>query len=79
MSGFTSAAAIIIGFSQLKHLLGLQLPKTESFPELLQEIWQHLPQSNSITLILGLTSLVVLLVFNHQLQPLLKKQGLPPN
>ncbi|MGR3278777.1 SulP family inorganic anion transporter [Acaryochloris marina NIES-2412] len=79
ISGFTSAAAIIIGFSQLKHLLGLQLPKTESFPELLQEIWQHLPQRNSITLILGLTSLVVLLVINHQLQPLLEKLGIPQN
>ncbi|UJB72635.1 solute carrier family 26 protein (plasmid) [Acaryochloris sp. 'Moss Beach'] len=79
ISGFTSAAAIIIGFSQLKHLLGLQLPQTESFPELLQEIWKHLPQSNGIILILGLTSIVVLLVFNHQLQPLLKKQGIPSN
>lgn len=79
ISGFTSAAAIIIGFSQLKHLLGLQLPQTESFSELLQEIWQHLSQSNGIILILGLTSIVVLLFFNHQLQPLLEKQGIPSN
>ena len=27
VSGFTSAAALIIGFSQLKHLLGISLPK----------------------------------------------------
>jgi SulP family sulfate permease len=42
ISGFTSAAAIVIGFSQLKHLLGLMIPRTEHFYELLLYAGQHL-------------------------------------
>jgi SulP family sulfate permease len=35
ISGFTSAAAIIIGLSQLKHLLRINLPQTEHVYEIL--------------------------------------------
>jgi len=31
--GFTAAAAIIIGFSQVKHLLGIKIPRTDHFYE----------------------------------------------
>ncbi|MGA0312302.1 MAG: SulP family inorganic anion transporter, partial [Ilumatobacteraceae bacterium] len=31
--GFTAAAAIIIGFSQVKHLLGVSVPRTDHFHE----------------------------------------------
>jgi SulP family sulfate permease len=30
LSGFTSAAAVVIGPSQLKHLLGIKIPNIES-------------------------------------------------
>ena len=33
LAGFTSAAAIVIGFSQLKHLMGVNIPRTEYFYE----------------------------------------------
>ncbi|MCS4121913.1 MFS superfamily sulfate permease-like transporter [Salinibacter ruber] len=35
LSGFTSAAALIIGFSQLKHLLGIDLPRSNYIHEIL--------------------------------------------
>ncbi len=35
ISGFTSAAAIVIGLSQLKHLLGINMPKGEHLHEIL--------------------------------------------
>jgi SulP family sulfate permease len=42
LAGFISAAAIVIGFSQLKHLLGLAIPRTEQFYELVLYAAEHL-------------------------------------
>ncbi len=36
--GFTAAAAIIIGFSQVKHLLGVSVPRTDHFHETVTEV-----------------------------------------
>jgi SulP family sulfate permease len=38
LSGFTSAAAIIIGLSQLKHILGIDLVQTNQIHVLLSEV-----------------------------------------
>jgi sulfate permease, SulP family len=65
ISGFTSAAAIVIGLSQLKHLLGIPLASTHNVFELL---WNALPQmsdSNPATLALGLSSIVILILFRR--------------
>ncbi|MEZ4951066.1 MAG: SulP family inorganic anion transporter [Saprospiraceae bacterium] len=35
ISGFTSAAALIIGLSQLKHLLGVDIPRSHYIHEIL--------------------------------------------
>ncbi|MEX1216675.1 SulP family inorganic anion transporter [Saccharospirillum sp.] len=61
ISGFTSAAALIIGFSQLKHLVGLPLPRTENIAETL---WLTLTQVNAmdpIALAIGVGGIVLLL------------------
>ncbi|OIP71576.1 MAG: sodium-independent anion transporter [Oscillatoriales cyanobacterium CG2_30_44_21] len=75
VSGFISGAAIIIGFSQVKHLLGLKIPSTESFIELLTLIFGKITEVNWITLSLGLTSTGILLYFNQPLVKLLKRNG----
>jgi len=75
ISGFISGAAIIIGFSQVKHLLGLKIPSTESFIELLTLIVSKISEINWITLGLGLTSIGILLYFNQPLVNQLKRQG----
>ena len=75
ISGFISGAAIIIGFSQVKHLLGLKIPSTESFIELLTLIASKITAINWVTLSLGLTSVGILLYFNQPLVKLLKRQG----
>ncbi|ADC50745.1 sulfate transporter family protein [Alkalihalophilus pseudofirmus OF4] len=62
ISGFTSAAAIVIGFSQLKHLLGIQLPSSENVFELLFEAGRQLSSINSYTLFIGLTSILILVL-----------------
>jgi sulfate permease, SulP family len=75
ISGFISGAAIIIGFSQVKHLLGLKIPSTESFIELLTLILGKITEVNWVTLSLGLTSIAILLYCNQPLVKLLKRKG----
>ncbi|MEM7739101.1 MAG: solute carrier family 26 protein [Deinococcota bacterium] len=62
ISGFTSAAAIIIGLSQLKHLLGVNLPRTHNVFELLWEAGQTLGEVNLIMLAIGGSSILILLL-----------------
>lgn len=61
ISGFTSAAAVIIAFSQLRNLLGLETPRTHYIHEI--AIWTitHFQEANGPTTGIGLTSLVLLL------------------
>jgi sulfate permease, SulP family len=74
-SGFISGAAVIIGFSQVKHLLGLKIPATESFSELVTLIIRNLSQTNWLTLALGIASIGILVYFNHPLVKQLKQWG----
>lgn len=75
ISGFISGAAVIIAFSQIKNLLGLQIPSTESFFELLILLIRNLPETNLITLALGLVSMGILFYFNNPLVKQLKHLG----
>ena len=74
-SGFISGAAVIIGFSQVKHLLGLKIPATESFSELVTLIIRNLSQTNWLTLALGIASVGILVYFNRPLVKQLKQRG----
>ena len=76
LAGFTSAAAIIIGFSQLKHLLGIPIPRTEHFYEQVLFAAAHLPDSNPTTLTVGLMSVALLFYFKKGLGSHLKQLGL---
>lgn len=60
ISGFTSAAAIVIGLSQLKHLLGVPLGSGQSVIGLLGEALARLPETNILTLAIGVGSIVML-------------------
>ncbi|WP_373529458.1 SulP family inorganic anion transporter [Nostoc sp.] len=73
ISGFISGAAVIIAFSQVKHLFGLKIPATESFFELLALIVNKLPQTNIMTLALGVGSVGILFYFNNPLIKQLKR------
>ena len=65
ISGFTSAAAIVIGLSQLKHLLGIELNATHTIFELLWQATKRFGETNLITLTIGVLSIATLLVFKH--------------
>ena len=60
LSGFTSAAALIIGLSQLKHLLGIDLPRSNFIHEILWAAATRLGDVHGLTLLLGLGSILVL-------------------
>ena len=60
LSGFTSAAAFIIGLSQLKHLLGIDLPRSNFVHEILWAAGSRLGEVHGLTLLLGLGSILLL-------------------
>jgi sulfate permease, SulP family len=74
-SGFISGVAVIIAFSQVKHLLGLKIPATESFGELVTLIIRNLSQTNGLTLALGIASVGILVYFNRPLVKQLQQRG----
>ncbi len=61
ISGFTSAAALIIGFSQLKHLLGIQLASSHHVHEIIWSAIQHIGGTHLPTLLLGLAGIGLIL------------------
>lgn len=68
ISAFTSAAAIIIGLSQLKHLLGVKLEAGKDVFKLLFEAIVRISEINTITLAIGLISIVIL-IFVKKIMP----------
>lgn len=65
ISGFTSAAAVIIGFSQLKHLLGTNVPGSNRFHLLLYQSFQHLDEIHGLTVLVGILSIGIILLFKR--------------
>lgn len=62
VSGFTSAAAIVIALSQLKGLFGIDVSSAQPTFGLLLDVGRRLPEADWITVAMGLGSVVVLLV-----------------
>ncbi|WP_020567892.1 SulP family inorganic anion transporter [Neolewinella persica] len=61
ISGFTSAAALIIASSQLRHLLGVDLGKTTSFLETMTAAIGNVGKANGYTLALGIGGMLLIL------------------
>jgi len=61
VSGFTSAAALIIGFSQLKHLLGIDIPRSNHIHEIIQNAVVNSNATNIYTLGIGLFAIGLIL------------------
>lgn len=76
LAGFTSAASLIIIASQVKHLLGLDLPRTKGFFQTLTEITTNIPDIQWMTLLLAGFSIGVLIIFKLRLKVLLSRLGI---
>lgn len=60
INGFTSAAALIIGLNQLKHLLGINLARDNNIFIILYEAFQKFGNIHWISVLIGITSIFIL-------------------
>ena len=67
LAGFTSAAALIIGLSQLKHLLGVPIERSHYIHKILIAAGQQVTEVHSLTLGIGLASIALLIALRRWL------------
>jgi SulP family sulfate permease len=60
INGFTSAAAIIIGLSQVKHLLRINLPNSEHIQEMMVAIYQNVGDIHWLTFGIGVIGIIII-------------------
>ena len=60
ISGFTSAAALIIGLSQLKHLLGVDIPRSHHVHEIILNAFHQIGSIHWITLAIGVGGIILI-------------------
>ena len=63
--GFTAGAALLIAVSQLKHLLGVDIPRGGHAYEVLIRIGEHIPEANYFTIAVGLVTLFSGILVKH--------------
>ena len=74
IAGFTSAAALIIGFSQFKHLLGISLERTYLIPKILMQAFEKISDISIATVLLSAMT-IGLLLFRSSLCKTLLARG----
>ena len=62
VSGFTSAAALIIGLSQLKHLLGVEIPRSHHVHEIILNAIDKFSEINWIAFGIGVVGILIIIV-----------------
>jgi len=65
IAGFTSAAALIIGLSQLKHMLGVPLPRSHHVHEIVLSAIEHAADVHWATVAIALTAVTLLVGLKH--------------
>lgn len=60
INGFTSAAAIIIGLSQAKHLFGIELPRSEYLQDIMVNIYQNIGGINWTAFAIGIGGIIII-------------------
>jgi SulP family sulfate permease len=75
VSGFISASGLLIAASQIKTLMGVQA-SGDNFFALVWSLLQQIPNTNMLTLVVGVLATVFLFWVRQQLKPLLIKLGL---
>ena len=66
LAGFTSAAALIIGFSQLKHLLGVDIGRSHYVHEIVWSAAQQLGSIHLYTFLIGIVSIAALVILKRR-------------
>jgi len=66
VSGFTSAAALIIGLSQLKHLLGVEIPRSHHIHTIIIAAFEKLGDIQPHTVLIGAVSIAALVILKKR-------------
>jgi SulP family sulfate permease len=77
LSGFTSAAAFVIGLSQVKHLFGVSVPRGSTV-DTVTGIVGELSETNLTAFALGLGAILLMVWMRGPLQKILEKRILSP-
>ena len=62
ITGFTTAAAFIIGFNQIKHLTSTSIDRNSNILLLFRDIWQSVTKFHLLSLLVGVLGIVVLVL-----------------
>ena len=65
IAGFISAAAVMIGISQLKNILGISIPRGNTYETLLA-LGEHISELNGYAFVIGLSSIIILVVLKQK-------------
>ena len=76
LSGFITASGLLIGMSQLKHVLGMPL-SGDDVPSFARSLAAHFGEVHGLTLAVGLGALAALWAARRWLKPLLCRLGVP--
>jgi len=63
ISGFTSAAALIIGLNQLKHVFGVNMQRNNQLQYIILDAFSQLKFINWLTFAIGIGSILLLVIF----------------
>jgi len=75
IAGFITASGVIIAASQLKHILGINA-SGHNLLELVISLWEHLPETNWATLIIGASATGFLFWVRKGMKPMLRARGM---
>ncbi len=75
IAGFITASGVIIAFSQMKHLFGIET-HGENLWQIIQSLFEHLGDINTTTMLVGISVLVFLFWVRSGLKSLLIRMGL---
>lgn len=67
VAGFTAGAAILIATSQMKHVLGVQIPKGESFVHTWYDIFTEFNQANPYLIVIAVATLITAILVKRYL------------
>ncbi|MDM4718755.1 sulfate permease [Micromonospora sp. WMMA1363] len=65
LSGFTSAAAIVIAASQVKDLFGLRAERAEAFPGIVASVWHSAGTAHGLTILVSAVSIALLVLLRR--------------
>ncbi|MDG1811619.1 MAG: solute carrier family 26 protein [Polaribacter sp.] len=62
ITGFTSAAALIIGFNQFRNLFGVDFVRSNQIQYVIEDIWNNISGLNIHTTFIGIIAVVIIIV-----------------